>query len=143
MCVKWVDPTLISADSGLARLAIPWAVVLAVMSLADAYAIRRGAGLSNPCLLQPSDSRSRISSSPCTFSGRSQRQCLLGAADRLDIRLDTAGGIPTRYQPTPSRQRSGILAEVKLELAPFLLSRKSALVPCAILLAAILYLLGR
>jgi len=34
---KWIDPNLVLADSGLARLAIPPVVVLAVMCVADAY----------------------------------------------------------------------------------------------------------
>jgi hypothetical protein len=36
---KWLDPALIVADYGLARLAIPPAVVLAVMCVADAYSV--------------------------------------------------------------------------------------------------------
>jgi hypothetical protein len=109
---KWVDPTLISADSGLARLAIPSAVVLAVMSLADAYSDPQGRWPLKPLFAPTLGFAVAFEQSMYVQVVAPSVSVCLGQRDRLDIRLDTAGGIPTRYRPTPSRQRSGILAEV-------------------------------
>ena len=139
---KWVDPTLISADSGLARLAIPSAVVLAVMSLADAYSDPQRRWPLKP-LFAPTlgfavayieQSMYRQWSLPASvFAWASGTGLLLVSTLRM------------AFPPVTDRPRAAKAPAFwqKLELAPLSLSPKRALVPCAILLAAILYLLGR
>jgi hypothetical protein len=137
---KWVDPMLISADSGLARLAIPPAVVLAVISLADAYSDPQRRRPLKP-LFAPTlgfavayieQSMYRQWSLPAlVFAWGSGTGLLLVSTLRLAFPPITdrpqAANAPAFWQ--------------KLELAQLSLSPKSALVLCAILLAAILYLL--
>ena len=107
---KWVDPTLISADSGLARLAIPSAVVLAVMSLADAYSDPQRRWPLKPLFAPTLGFAVAYIEQSMYVQWSLPRQCLLRKRDRLDIRLDTAGGIshplPTDPKP-PTLRHSG------------------------------------
>jgi hypothetical protein len=139
---NWVDPTLISADSGLARLAIPSAVVLAVMSLADAYSDPQRRWPLKP-LFAPT-----LGFAVAYIEQSMYVQWSLPAsvfAWGSGTGLIFVSTLRVAFPPVTDRPQAANAPAFwqKLELSPFSLSRKSALVPCAILLAAILYLLGR
>ena len=139
---KWVDPTLISADSGLARLAIPSAVVLAGMSLADAYSDPQRRWPLKP-LFAPT-----LGFAVAYIEQSIYVQWSLPAsvfAWGSGTGLIFVSTLRVAFPPVTDRPQAANAPAFwqKLELAPFSLRRKSALVPCAILLAAILYLLGR
>ena len=139
---NWVDPTLISADSGLARLAIPSAVVLAVMSLADAYSDPQRRWPLKP-LFAPT-----LGFAVAYIEQSIYVQWSLPAsvfAWGSGTGLIFVSTLRVAFPPVTDRRQAANAPAFwqKLNLAPLSLSRKSALVPCAILLAAILYLLGR
>ena len=136
------DPVLILDRSGLARLAIPPAIVLATMSLADAYSNPQRRWPLKP-LVAPTlgftvayieQAIYRQWSLPLSvFAWGSGTGMLLVSSLRLAFPSiadrPQAANAPAFWQ--------------KLELVPLSLSPKSALVPCGILLIVILYLLGK
>ena len=137
-----IDPALTLDRSGFARLAIPPVVVLATMALADAYSNPRRRWPLKP-LIAPAlgfavayleQSMYRQWSLPAAvFAWGGAAGLLLVSALRLAFPSmadrPRAVNIPAFWQ--------------KQELVPLRLSPQSALVPCVILLAVILYLLGR
>lgn len=142
IAARCVDVTLLSAKSGFARLAIPPMVVLAVMSVADAYSDPQRRWPLKP-LFAPTlgfavayieQSMYRQWSLPMSvFAWGSGTGLLLVSTLRLTFPpiadRPQAANVPAFWQ--------------KLELASLSLSPRSALVPCGILLAVILYLLVR
>lgn len=142
MAARCVDVTLLSAKGGFARLAIPPIVVLAVMSVADAYSDPKRRWPLKP-LFAPTvgfavayieQSMYRQWSLPMSvFAWGSGTGLLLVSTLRLTFPTiadrPQAANVPAFWQ--------------KLELAPLPLSPRSALVPCGIVLAMILYLLVR
>ena len=139
---NWVDPTLISADSGLARLAIPSAVVLAVMSLADAYSDPQRRWPLKP-LFAPTLGFAVAYIEQSMYVQWSLPASVFAWGSGTGLLFVST--LRVAFPPVTDRPQAANAPAFwqKLELAPFSLSRKSALVPCAILLAAILYLLGR
>ena len=139
---KWVDPTLISAESGLARLAIPSAVVLAVMSLADAYSDPQRRWPLKP-LFAPTLGFAVAYIEQSMYVQWSLPASVFACGSGTGLIFVST--LRVAFPPVTDRPQAANAPAFwqKLELAPFSLSRKSALVPCAILLAAILYLLGR
>ena len=139
---RCVDVTLLSAKSGIARLAIPPMVVLAVMSVADAYSDPQRRWPLKP-LFTPTlgfavayieqSMYGQLSLPMSVFAWGSGTGLLLVSTLRLAFPpiadRPQAANVPAFWQ--------------KLELALFSLSPRSALVPCGILLAVILYLLVR
>ena len=142
IAAKCVDVTLLSAQSGFARLAIPPMVVLAVMSVADAYSDPQRHWPLRP-LFAPTigfavayieQSMYRQWSLPISvFAWGSGPGLLLVSTLRLIFPpiadRPQVANVPAFWQ--------------KLELAPLSLSPRSALVSCGILLAVILYLIVR
>lgn len=142
IAARCVDVTLLSAESGFARLAIPPIVVLAVMSVVDAYSDPKRRWPLKP-LFAPSlgftiayieQSKYRQWSLPMSvFAWGSGTALLLVSTLRLTFppiaHRPQAANVPAFWQ--------------KLELAPLSLSPRRALVPCGILVAVILYLLVR
>jgi hypothetical protein len=139
---RCVDVTPLSAKSGFARLAIPPMVVLAVMSVADAYSDPQRHWPLRP-LFAPTigfavayieQSMYRQWSLPISvFAWGSGLGLLLVSTLRLI------------FPPIADRPQAANVSAFwqKLELAPLSLSPRSALVSCGILLAVILYLLVR
>ena len=139
---KYLDPVLILDRSGFARLAIPPVIILATMSLADAYSNPQKRWPLKP-LVAPTfgftvayieQSMYRQWSLPVSvfFWGSGTGLLLVST---LRLAFPSIAGQPQAAHALAFWQ--------KLELVPFSLSAKSILVPCGILLAAILYLLGR
>jgi hypothetical protein len=139
---KYFDPVLILGRSGFARLAIPPVIVLATMSLADAYSVPQRRWPLKP-LVAPTlgfavayteqSMYRQWSLPPSVFAWGSGTGLLLVSTLRLEF-------------PSIADQPQAAHAPAfwqKLELVPLSLSPKNVLVPCGILLAVILYLLGR
>lgn len=141
LAAKWVDSTLIFANSGLARLAIPPVVVVVVTSVADAYSTPQRRWPFKPLFapilgftvafieqaMHPS-----VALPASVFALGSGASLLLVSTLRL------------AFPPISDRPHATNTPAFwqKLELAPLSFSLKSALVPCWILLVVILYLLG-
>ena len=141
LAARWVDPTLISARSGLARLAIPPVVVLVVLSVADAYSTPQRRWPLKP-LFAP------ILGFTVTYIEQSiHRQWALPTsvfALGSGTSLLFVATIRLAFPPITDRPHAANVPAFwqKLEPAPLSFSSKNALVPCAILLIVILYLLG-
>jgi hypothetical protein len=141
LAAKWFDSTLISANSGLARLAIPPVVVLVVICVADAYSTPQRRWPLKP-LFAP------ILGFTVAYLEQSiHRQWTLPAsvfALGSGTGLLFASTLRLAFPPITDRPHAAKVPAFwqKLELAPLSLSPKSALVPCGILLIVILCLLG-
>jgi hypothetical protein len=139
---QWVDPTVISANGGLARLAIPPLVVLAMIMVADAYSTPE-----RPWPLKP------LFAPVLGFSAAYVEQTiyhewslplsvfLLGSGTALLF----VSALRLTFPPVWDRLQTASVPAFwqKLELAPAPFSAKGALVLCVILLAVILFLRGR
>jgi hypothetical protein len=135
---KWVNPTLIVADDGLARLAIPPAVVLAVMILADAYSKPGNRWLLKPLLVPI------LGFAVAYVEQTMYRQWSLPAlvfAMGSGTALPLVFALRLVFPPVTDRPQTAKVPAFwqKLEMAPLSISPRGALV----LLAVILYLLGK
>ncbi len=137
-----VDPTLITARTGLARLAIPPVVVLAVMGVADAYSDPSRRWPLRP-LFASALGLAFASIEQSMYPGSSLPAPVFAWGGGTGLLLVST--LRLMFPPIPDRPQAASIPAFwrKLELAPFPVSLKSALVPCAVVLAVILYLLGR
>lgn len=142
IAARCVDVTLLSAKGGFARLAIPPIVVLAVMSIADAYSDpKRRWPLK--ALLAPT-----LGFAIAYIEQSMYRQWALPIsvlAWGSGAGLLFVSTLRLTFPPIADRPQAANVPAFwqKLELAPLSLNPRSALLPCGILLAVILYLLGR
>jgi hypothetical protein len=139
MSARWLDPELLFREYGFARVAIPTAIFLVAIILADAY----------------SDPKKRWPLKPLFGP-------TLGLALNYAVELHHRWALPAsvlawggavsvllvstlrlRFPPVTERPQVAKIPTFwqKLELSPPSLSPKNALLPCAVLLAIILYLL--
>jgi hypothetical protein len=137
----WLDPELLFREYGFARVAIPPAIFLVTIILADAY----------------SDPKKRWTLKPLFGP-------ILGLALTYAVELNHRWALPTSvlawggalsvllvstlrltFPPVTERPRAAKIPAFwqKLELSPPSFSLKSALLPCGVLLAIILYLVIR
>jgi hypothetical protein len=137
-----LNRAVLSDDRGLARLAIPPAIILAATMLSDAYSNPKkrrplkplfGPILGFALVFVVQFRLGQWALPPAVVAWGSGMSALLVSSLRLTFppvgdRPQTAN-IPAFWQ--------------KLELSPLSLNVKRALLPCAILLAVILYLLGK
>jgi len=139
---KFRDPLLILARSGLARLMIPPLIVLAMVSLADAYGDPARRWPLKP-LFAP------VLGFTVAYAGQwMYRRWSLPApvfAWGSGTGLLLVATLRVAFSPIADRPHAAKAPAYwqKLELAPLSLNPKSALVPCVIVLAAILYMLAR
>jgi hypothetical protein len=142
IAAKCVDVTLLSAQSGFARLAIPPMVVLAVMSVADAYSDPQRRRPLRP-LFAPT-----LGFAVAYFEQLMYRQWSLPMsvfAWGSGTGLLLVSTLRLIFPPIADRPQAANVPAFwqKLELATLSLNPRSALVPCGILLAVLLYLLVR
>jgi hypothetical protein len=138
---KWLDPTVISASAGLARLAIPPMVVLAVIMVADAYTTpHRGWPLK--LLFAPILGFAAAYVEQTIYHEWSLPApvFLLGSGTALLF----VSSLRLVFPPIWDRLQTANLPAFwqKLELAPLPFSPKGALALCVILLTVILFLRG-
>jgi hypothetical protein len=137
-----LDRPLLFETSGFARLAIPPALCLAAVILTDAYSSPQKRWPLKPllaptlgCLLASvvQCTRNQWDLPPAVFTCGIALSFLLVATQRLTFP-------PITDRPPAARAPA---FWPKLELVPFTLDLKSALLSCGIVLAVILYLLGK
>jgi hypothetical protein len=139
LSARWRSPELLASASGYARLAIPPAIFLVAIILADAYSDPKKRWPLKP-LLGPTlglalayavelNSRWALPASVLAWGGA--MSVLLVSTLRL------------LFPPVTERPQAAKIPAFwqKLELSPLSFSLKNALLPCAVLLAIILYLL--
>lgn len=142
VAARGLDGALLADKRGFARLAIPAVIVLATTILADAYSNPRRRWPLRPLFAATLGFALAYSAQPMlnqwalpasVFAWGSGTSLLLVSTLRLTFPPITdrpqAANTPAFWQ--------------KLELTPLSLGPKSALLPCGILLAVILYLLGK
>jgi hypothetical protein len=139
MSAWWLDPELLFRANGFARVAIPPAILLASIVLSDAYTDPKKRWPLKP-LLGPALGFA------LTFAvGLNDRWALpmsvLVWGGALDVLL--ASTLRVTFSPVIERLQAAKIPAFwrKLELSPPSPNVKSALLPCAVLLAIILYLL--
>jgi hypothetical protein len=139
---RCVDVTLLSAKSGLARLAIPPVVVLAVISIADAYSDRQKRWPLRP-LFAPSLGFAVAYIEQSMYHQWSLPMAVFAWGSGTSLLFVST--LRLTFPPIADRPQAAHVPAFwqKLELAPLSLNPRSVLLPCGILLALILYLLGR
>ncbi len=137
MSARWLAPELLFRENGFARIAIPPAIFLVAIILADAYSEPKKRWPLKPlfgptlglALTYAVELNHRWALPASVLSWGSALSVLLASTLRLTFPPVTerpqAAKIPAFWQ--------------KLELAPPSFSLKSALLPCAVLVALILY----
>jgi hypothetical protein len=137
-----LDGPMLFEKSGFARLAIPPALCLAAVILTDAYSSPQKRWPLKP-LLAPTVGCVLAYLVQCTRNQWSLRPAVFSCGIALSFLL--VATLRLTFSPVtdrPQASRSPAFWQ-KLELAPFALDPKSALLSCGIVLAVILYLLGK
>jgi hypothetical protein len=135
----WLDPELLFRENGFARVAIPPAIFLAAIILSDAYSDPTKRWLLKP-LFGPTLGFA------LTFAVELNHRwalpaSVLASGGALSVLL--ASGLRLIFSPITERPLAAKIPAFwrTLELSLLSFSLKSALLPCAVLLAVILYLL--
>jgi len=139
MSAWWLDPELLFRGNGFARLAIPPAIFLAVIMLSDAYSDPKKRWplkpLFGPTLGFALTSALELSRQWAPLAS------VLAWGGAVSVLL--ASTLRLTFLPVTERPQTAKIPAFwqKLELSPSSFNLNSALLPCAVLLAIVLYLL--
>jgi hypothetical protein len=139
MSAWWLDPELLFREDGFAQVAIPPAIFLAAINLSDAYSDPKKRWPLKP-LFGPTLGFALTSAVELNHRW-ALRPSVLAWGGALSVLL--ASTLRLTFPPVAERPQTAKIPAFwqRLELSMPSFSLKSALLPCAVLLAIILYLL--
>lgn len=139
MSAWWLDPDLLSSENGFARVAIPPAIFLAAIILSDAYSDPKKRWPLKP-LFGPALGFALTSALELNHRWALPAS-VLASGGALSVLL--ASTLRLTFPPLTERPQTAKIPAFwqNLELSMPSFSLKNALLPCAVLLAIVLYLL--
>jgi hypothetical protein len=142
MAAWWLDRAILSAEGGFVRLAFPPAIFLLATILADAYSNPKKRWPLKP-LFAPALGLALVYIARSALHSWALPPLVLAWGSGLSLLLLST--LRLIFPPLPDRPQAinGPVFWQKLELAPLSPALRNALLPCAILMAVIFYLLKK